>query len=100
MSVRVRSASPDGRDDSMPLNTDADIYAGLFTPGDTATHLLQAGRGAWVQVVRGLLTVAGVTLHQGDGVGITDLDLLNFTFEADSEVLLFDVRMDAPLLWR
>ena len=39
-------------------------------------------------------------LHHGDGVGITDARELDIRFDADSEVLLFDVRMDVPLLWR
>jgi hypothetical protein len=91
--------SPDGRDGSMPINTDALIYAGLFEDSDAVTHDLDAGRGAWVQVVEGRLQVAGVTLDTGDGVGITDADRLDLRFTADSEVLLFDLRMDVPLLW-
>lgn len=92
--------SPDGRDGSMPINTDARVYAGLFAAGDTARHELAAGRGAWVQVVHGEVTVAGETLRQGDGAGITGLDALDLSFGADTELLLFDVRMDVPLLWR
>ena len=92
--------SPDGRGESLPINTDAFIYAGLFDAGDTAQHPLEAGRGAWIQVVDGQLSVLGETLHQGDGVGITDAEQLDMTFEADSEVLLFDVRMDVPMIWK
>lgn len=92
--------SPDGREDSMPINTDARIYAGLFQADDVINHELEDGRGAWVQVVHGHLTVAGVTLSDGDGAGISSVDALNFEFQADSEVLLFDVRMDVPLTWR
>jgi len=92
--------SPDGRDGSMPINTDALIYAGRFDAGDAVTHDLDAGRGAWVQVVEGRLQVAGVTLDAGDGVGITDAARLDLRVEAHSEVLLFDLRMDVPLLWR
>lgn len=93
-------ASPDGRDESMPLNADARIHAGLFAAGDRVEHALAPGRGAWVQVVRGRVTVAGETLDAGDGAGITGTDRLAFAFDADAEVLLFDVRMDAPMLWR
>jgi quercetin 2,3-dioxygenase len=92
--------SRDGEDGSMPINTDARIYAGLFRPGDSVRHSLPAGWGAWIQVVHGDLRVAGLALHQGDGVGITDARELHIQFDSDSEVLLFDVAMDAPLLWR
>jgi hypothetical protein len=92
--------SRDGEDGSMPINTDARIYAGLFSAGDFVRHSLQPGWGAWIQVVHGELRVAGLHLQHGDGVGLTDARELELQFEADSEVLLFDVRMDAPLLWR
>jgi redox-sensitive bicupin YhaK (pirin superfamily) len=52
-----------------------------------------------VQVVDGTVTVAGATLRGGDGAGITETDVLDFRFGAESEVLLFDLRMDAPRLW-
>lgn len=91
--------SPDGRYGSMPIHTDAFIYAGLFAPGDTAEHRLGEGRGAWVQVVSGRLQVAGLELATGDGAGISDVEALNLEFTEDSEVLLFDVRLDVPLLW-
>jgi redox-sensitive bicupin YhaK (pirin superfamily) len=91
--------SPDGREGSMPINTDAFIYAGLFSSGDSVEYTLDEGRGAWIQMVGGVCRVAGITLEQGDGVGITDVGALKLEFEAESEVLLFDLRMDVPLLW-
>jgi len=57
-------------------------------------------RGAWLQVVDGGLSVLGKTLAQGDGVGITDADKLDITFTEDSEVLLFDLGMDVPMIWK
>jgi len=92
--------SPTGEDGSMPINTDARIHAGLFVEGDHAEHHPGNGRGAWIQMVSGKAEVAGLTLEQGDGAGITDAGLLKFRFLAPSEVLLFDLRMDTPLLWR
>ncbi|MBF2033906.1 MAG: pirin family protein [Leptolyngbyaceae cyanobacterium T60_A2020_046] len=92
--------SPDGDAGSMPINTDARIYAGLFVSSDRAHHALAAGRGAWVQVVRGQVQVAGLSLATGDGVGIADFADLDLAFTADSEVLLFDVRLNVPVLWQ
>lgn len=92
--------SRDGEDGSMPINTDARIWAGLFRAGDAVRHSIEAGWGAWIQMVHGELGVARLDLSQGDGVGITEAGELELQFSADSEVLLFDVRMDAPLLWR
>lgn len=92
--------SPDGRDGSMNINTDAAICAGLFAKGDRPEHLLAPGRGAWVRVVVGQVAVAGVTLSAGDGLGVENAETLGFTFGEASELLLFGVRMDVPLLWR
>jgi redox-sensitive bicupin YhaK (pirin superfamily) len=91
--------SPDGRGDTMPVHTDAFVSAGLFAPGDRPSHALPPGRGAWVQVVDGTVSVGGMTLRTGDGAGFTDPTELHFSFEEDSEVLLIDVRMDAPRIW-
>jgi redox-sensitive bicupin YhaK (pirin superfamily) len=92
--------SPEGRDGSMSINTDACIYAGLFEPGDRIVHELAPGRGAWIQMVSGCVRVAGLTLQKGDGAGLTNIDQLEFDFEDHSEALLFDLRMDARLIWR
>ena len=46
-------ASRDGRDGSVVIHQDADLYASLLDTGEQVTHALRAGRGAWVQVVRG-----------------------------------------------
>jgi quercetin 2,3-dioxygenase len=64
------------------------------------SYSLDPGWGAWIPVVHGDLRVAGPALNQGDGAGITDARQLDIQFDAESEVLLFDVRMDVPLLWR
>ena len=91
--------SPDGRDESMPINTDARIYTGLFGSGDRPEHELEPGRGAWIQLISGGVEVAGMKLASGDGLGVTDTERLIFVFDEESEALLFDVRMDAPRLW-
>jgi redox-sensitive bicupin YhaK (pirin superfamily) len=92
--------SPDGRENSMPINTDALIYAGLFRSGDQIEYHLEQGRGAWIQIVNGQLQVTGIMLEQGDGVGITNASRLVLQFESESEVLLFDLGLNTSLLWR
>lgn len=91
--------SPDGRGDTMPINTDAFVSAGHFSAGDSTTYEVQPGRGAWVQVVEGTVTVGDVTLRTGDGAGFRAAGSLPLSFSDDSEVLLMDVRMDAPRVW-
>jgi len=91
--------SPDGRGEGMPINTDAFVHVGRFSPSDRAVHELPSGRGTWVQVVDGTASGNGHTLRAGDGAGFTAPDELSFSFDGETELLLIDVRMDAPRIW-
>lgn len=98
--------SPDGRDGSMPINTNAFIYSGLFSDRDTLDHEPGDGRGLWIQVVDGSVDVAwpqagkgDLTLDQGDGAGISDAVHLSLAFREPTELLLFDLKMDEPMIW-
>ena len=85
-------ASRDGRDGSVRIHQDADIYASLLDKDATVTHALTAGRRGWIQVVHGSVAVNGESLHAGDGAAASDLPALTVTATVDgSEFLLFDL---------
>ncbi|HKK45222.1 MAG TPA: pirin family protein [Balneolaceae bacterium] len=93
--------SPDGRGNSMHIHQDAFIYAGILEEGDRFVHELGDGRGAWIQVVHGLIELNGdQQLKQGDGAGITGWDELSITASEESEIILFDVAMDFQTPYR
>lgn len=54
---------------------------------------LRAGRGAWVQVARGAITVNGQPLEAGDGMAVEDLGELRLEGQSRTEVLLFDMAL-------
>jgi redox-sensitive bicupin YhaK (pirin superfamily) len=91
--------SRDGRQDSLRLGVDADLLATVLRPGETVQHALRPGRGAWLQVVRGAVTLNGVALEPGDAAALdapADAAVpLAIAGAADSgqpaEVLLFDL---------
>jgi redox-sensitive bicupin YhaK (pirin superfamily) len=64
--------SPDGRDGSIVIHQDADIYDALLSSGDAVTNNLKTGHKSWVQVVRGAVEVNGNAADAGDGVAIED----------------------------
>jgi redox-sensitive bicupin YhaK (pirin superfamily) len=84
-------ASPDGRDGSLTIHQDATIAAGLFAPGESATHVLAPERHAWIQVARGSIEVAGKTLEAGDALSATGPGELAIKGTKDAEVLVFDL---------
>ena len=83
--------SPDGRDGSVVIHQDVDLYATLLEAGETVSHRVAAGRGVWVQVIDGALTVNGETLRPGDGIAISGAEGLRIEAQAPAEALLFDM---------
>jgi redox-sensitive bicupin YhaK (pirin superfamily) len=84
-------ASPDGRDSSLTIHTDALIYAGSFDKDESAELPLRAGRFAWVQVTRGSVRVNGRDLKTGDGASLSDEAAVRVEGLNAGEVLVFDL---------
>jgi len=85
-------ASRDGRDGSVLIHQDADIYASILDQDEAASHGLPAGRRGWIQVVRGAVAVNGKNLRAGDGAAASELPTLQITARVDgTEILLFDL---------
>ena len=84
-------ATGDGRDGSMVIHQDADVYASCLTAGGTLSQPMAAGRGAWVQVVSGALSVNGAQIAAGDGVALEDVASVDISAKVDAEFLLFDL---------
>jgi redox-sensitive bicupin YhaK (pirin superfamily) len=83
--------SPTGRDGSATIHQDADVYRLRLAPGQTVTHELRPGRGAWIQIATGALEFDGLLLATGDGASTTSPGLLTFTATQPTEALLFDL---------
>ena len=85
-------ASRDGRDDSLLLHLDADVFATLLGRREAVEHRLKAGRRAWIQVVAGVVDVNGVALHAGDGAALeNETNVTVASRDERAEVLLFDL---------
>jgi redox-sensitive bicupin YhaK (pirin superfamily) len=84
-------AAPDGRDGAVTIHADATLSAGLFTGPERAELPLQAGRIAYVHLVRGSLRVNDHTLHAGDAARLDGEPTLVLEGGEDAEVLVFDL---------
>ncbi|HWU89502.1 MAG TPA: pirin family protein [Kofleriaceae bacterium] len=84
-------ASPDGRDGSITIHTDAALYAGVFGAGQTAELPIASGRHTWVHVARGAVRVNGRDLAAGDGLALSDEARVQIEGQDRGEVLVFDL---------
>lgn len=84
-------ASKSGRDQSLAIHQDADLYIARFAAGDSFVHPLRPGRYAWVQVASGSLTLNGQSLTAGDGAAVSAEAELKFVALDSGQVLLFDL---------
>ncbi|MBI1384767.1 MAG: cupin domain-containing protein [Rhizobiales bacterium] len=83
--------SREGREGSVTIHQDVDLYATMLGEGDAVEHMIAAGRGGWVQVARGCLALNGEPLREGDGVAISTSGRLHLEGLDEAEVLLFDM---------
>ncbi|MBO6755137.1 MAG: pirin family protein [Roseibium sp.] len=83
--------SRDGRDGSVTIHQDVDLYGSLLTADNSVTHDIQADRKVWLQVVKGTVSANGQTLSAGDGLGILDAGPLTVAASEHAEFLLFDL---------
>ncbi len=84
--------SRDGRQGSVTIHQNVDLYATLLSAGDHVSHVLADGRKGWVQVAQGSAVLNEQQLNQGDGVAIEGPATLALTGMSDAELLLFDMR--------
>ncbi len=85
-------ASQDGREDSLQLAQDLDLYAMVLTPENRIEHELLPDRQAWIQVAEGSLLFGDVQLEAGDGLAVVDEPRLTFETRQSANVLVFDMK--------
>lgn len=83
--------SPDGREGSIKIRQDNELYATVLGAGESVKHEIKPKRHAYVQVARGSVKLNGEELETGDGAQISGEQSLQLTGVKDAEVLLFDL---------
>ncbi|MGD1912750.1 MAG: pirin family protein [Rivularia sp. (in: cyanobacteria)] len=85
-------ASPDGRDNSVTIHQDANLYVAVLNNGDRINHSTKNDRSFWLQVARGSVDINDKSLGTGDGAAITQETDIEIVATSDrTEVLLFDL---------
>ena len=83
--------SENGRDGSISINQDADLYISNLKKDKQVDFNIKSGRGVWIQMIRGSLDVNGETILTGDGLRTSTEQLLKIKAQSDSEFMLFDL---------
>lgn len=89
--TKVLVISPDGREESAVIHQDAFVYRIRLNAGQSVDHDLAAGRGLWLQVIKGRITAQGVDLGAGDALATEAAGRIRFSATGPGEALLFDL---------
>ncbi len=84
-------ASQSGRDGSLSLCQDTDLYTSALQSGHVLRFEPKQQRQQWVQVAKGEVYLNNQVLKAGDGAAIEDENILTFEKANKAEFLLFDM---------
>ena len=84
-------ASHDGRDGSLSIHQDAIIYLSKLESGNSLNYDIPPARHAWLQVLRGSVTLNETAMDTSDGAAISNETELSITATDDSEIMLFNL---------
>ena len=84
-------ASKDGRDESLLIHQDLDLWLALLGKGPRRELHLAPRRNAWIHVARGSASVNGTSLAEGDGAALTGAEAITLESTSPAEVLIFDL---------
>jgi quercetin 2,3-dioxygenase len=85
------ATSKAGRDGSIPINQDADLYFSRLDAGQKIDLTLRPGRHAWLQLIEGQLDADGSTLKAGDAAAVSQVDAVKLSAVEPAHFLLFDL---------
>ncbi len=83
--------SKTGRDGSIAIHQDADLWLAKLEAGQVVSHSLAADRHAWIHVAEGEVKINDKTLAGGDAVAVSGKYNLKLAAAKPSQVLLFDL---------
>jgi quercetin 2,3-dioxygenase len=83
--------SKTGRDGSMAIHQDADLWLAKLKPGEKAVHGLAPARHGWLHVAEGRITLNGKELSAGDAAALDGPEAAEVKGLENAQVLLFDM---------
>ena len=85
------AASRDGRDDSLRVHQDVELWLGRVEPQRSVRYAPAPGRRLYLHLTRGTLAVNGKGLQPGDGAALVGEPAAELEAGEPAELLLFDL---------
>ena len=85
-------ASRDAAEGSLLIHQDARVFLSTLDEGQSVRHQLKPERHAWLQVLRGAVTLSDQSLATSDGAAISDESELEIIANKPAEIMLFDLK--------
>ncbi|MBV9960564.1 MAG: pirin family protein [Acidobacteria bacterium] len=82
-------ASRGGDEGSVTIHQDVKVYDAVLASGDEVSYQLSGDRHAWVQVIKGAVTLGSTKLQ--DGAAVSEEPDLMIRASEDAEIMLFDL---------
>jgi quercetin 2,3-dioxygenase len=84
-------ASKDGRDGSITVHQNVDVWAARLSAEEQAVFRLKPNRRAWIQMALGAAMLNGTLLRAGNGAAASQEEILEIKAVEESELLMFDL---------
>lgn len=83
--------SKDGRNGSVTIHQDVNLYMGQLLPGHSLEQSVASGRKSWIHIVSGSITLNNQTLVAGDAVALNSDLCMQFSAVDRAQLLLTDL---------
>lgn len=87
----VLVVSKSGRENSIQINQDAEIFVGKFKTNKKFNFNIKPNRKIWIQLISGEISLNNNILKNGDAAAIIDETNVEIIANKDCEFLLFDL---------
>jgi quercetin 2,3-dioxygenase len=84
-------ASQDGRDGSVTIHQDVNLYASLLDDDERVRYAIPRGRSTWIHVAQGAVDLNGTRLDAGDAVSLREDGTVDIVGREWADVLVFDL---------
>lgn len=81
-----------GTDGAITIHQDVKLFMSHLKEGGVTAYNFENGRSGFLHVAKGRITLNGELLKEGDGAEISETSKIEITADADSEILLFDLK--------